>query len=459
MSNVLTPPFIPFTTELKEAMYSLPTGLYKVYDFIASEIFRWKDSRVTLEKELACSFISARINLSVSSVSRAIKKLKALGYIEIVKEGVKGVGSIIKLLPCKSAQMTCKNAKNTPAKMQGNKETINIKKTNKQQSVDVVSQNSLSEDPCSGEKNIIPENNNENFSQSPSINCEKNNILITPQNSTNTVNNSIALTPEKYKVFGREVNNTGIKGAEKVDTLYNTETVKGFNSTDTLKADTVNVSSRVVSNETHPLPREEYKKLSTAASGLGIKSSLLSFGIKELQKRQCRDIKPILQDILSQIKSRVSIIKQVPAYFFSLCQNVDFEEAVPTALNNGSNTKEFSEDGTTSTTNSNSGGFRPVPENFLSDCSSPLPMELSPVDLLKQKRKEFSQQIYDGFLIGRIKYVLSSQGERQKIITCSSTGFSYLKNGHLKNAYWNELPEKLLNPLFFVEETYETEIA
>jgi len=412
MSNVLTPPFIPFTTELKEAMYSLPTGLYKVYDFIASEILRWKDSRITLEKELACSFISARINLSVSSVSRAIKKLKALGYIEIVKEGVKGVGSIIKLLPCKFAKMSCKNAKNTPAKMQVTKETINIKKTNKQQSVDVASQNFSSEDPCSGEKNIIPENNNENFSS----------ITLSLAEEKEMVH----ICPEKINIFGREVNNCAVSNS---DTITSTG----------LK-----------------LPQEENSELLPMASGLGIKPALLSTGIKTLASRECHNLKSTLQDIFSQIKSRAAAIKKVPAYFVSLCSNIEFTPSDMSNSENGFNTKELPPaDGPDWT---NNGGFRPVPENFLSGCSSTSPVELSPEQILQQKRKEFADKISSGFRIGAIKYVLSPSGISQPIITCSLDGFSYLKEGHLRNAYWKDLPEKLLNEVFFVGDEYLTEV-
>jgi DNA-binding transcriptional ArsR family regulator len=385
MSNVLTPPFIPFTTDFKEAMYSLPTGLYKVYDFIASEIFRWKDSRVTLEKELACSFISARINLSVSSVSRAIKKLKALGYIKIVKEGVKGVGSIIRLMPCKFAQMTCKNAKNTPAEMQGNKKTINIKKNNNKV-VDVSLNSKLRS--ASGEQNINPENNN-SFSSVETIPEERE-------------KEKVFIHPEKINIFGREVNN--------------------------------------ISN--YPLPQEEYKELLPSAGELGIKPALLSSGIKTLTKRECHNLKSTLKDIFSQLQCRYNSIKNKAAYFITLCKEIELTAPI------------------VSTEEVNSpGGFRPIPDNLTSGCSSPLPVEAPPVDPLQQKRKEFADKISSGFRIGAIKYVLSPAGISQPIITCSSDGFSYLKEGHLRNAYWNELPEKLLNEVFFVGDEYFTEIT
>jgi len=41
----------------------------------------------------------------------------------------------------------------------------------------------------------------------------------------------------------------------------------------------------------------------------------------------------------------------------------------------------------------------------------------------KRKREAKKGAIYDGFLIGAIKYVLSPTGILQPIITCSETGF------------------------------------
>jgi len=186
----------------------------------------------------------------------------------------------------------------------------------------------------------------------------------------------------------------------------------------------INVFGREVKNiSNYPLPQEEFKELSSVASDVGIKPSLFSTGIKALASRQCHDIRSTLKDILQQIKDRSAMIKKIPAYFVSLCQNVELED-----LN--------------------------VPENLLdessSGCSSTETTEPPHVDLLQQKRIDFAEKINTGFQSGSIQFVLSPDGTENKILTCSMEGFSYIKSGHIRNAYWKELPEKLLNDIFFL---------
>ncbi len=89
-----------------------------------------------------------------------------------------------------------------------------------------------------------------------------------------------------------------------------------------------------------------------------------------------------------------------------------------------------------------------------SGCSSPSPEE----EALKQKRKDFAELIYNRFKEGKIKYVLSSDGDKQKIIQVFKDSFLYWKGCFQKYAYFNELPEKLLNETLFVGEENSVEI-
>lgn len=432
---------------------------------ISEEVLKYPEGRASLTRELACRYIAEKINISFQAVSRAIRKLVSIGLISVIEVGKKYVGSILKLNIGATSETRCvipgeTQEENSVVSCRTNKRT-NTKKCLKEQTTvaAVVSQNSSSKNLCS----------EENTSNQKDTSNNKFPLFVDTIPEVGE-KNKVSICPEKINIFGREVNNTIVnsyteKGIVQTDTIKDTNNIltlsDDLSSTEVVKSD-LTTSVKVVSTMTPPLPQEEFKELLPMASGLGIKPALLSTGIKTLASRECHNLKSTLQDIFSQIKSRAAAIKKVPAYFVSLCSNIEFEASVPTALNNGSNAKEFSTDGPTSTistaSNDTSGGFRPVPENFLSGCSSPLPVELSPVDILKQKRKDFADKISSGFRIGAIKYVLSPSGISQPIITCSSDGFSYLKEGHLRNAYWNELPEKLLNEVFFVGDEYLTEL-
>lgn len=375
---------------------------------ISEEVLKFPEGRSSLTRELACRYIANKINISFQAVSRAIKKLVELGLISILEVGKKYVGSIIKLnIPAASETHIVipgeTQEENIVASGRTNKRTLikNIKKNNNQSDVDV-SLNLISNSGSSSEETLI--NSDSDFAEK---NYNGKSSSIAP--SLMGENEQVYIYPEKITKFGREVNNTvGIS-----DTIKDSQSVS------------------------HPLPKEEFKELSSVASGIGIKPSLLSTGIKELASRNCHNLKSTLQDIFSQIKGRVSTIKNKAGYFVSLCQNVELEEAP-----------------VSETTVKENNGFLPVPENFVSEsssgCSSTPPGEPSPEDILQQKRIDFAEKINTGFQSGSIQFVLSPDGTENKILTCSMDGFSYIKNGHIKNAYWGELPEKLLNDIFFL---------
>ncbi len=379
---------------------------------ISEEVLKFPEGRSSLTRELACRYIANKINISFQAVSRAIKKLVELGLISILEVGKKYVGSIIKLnipaasethivIPGETHNEKCVASGRT------NKRTLikNIKKNNNQSDVDV-SLNLISNSGSSSEKTLINSDsdfaeknyNGKSSSIAPSLMGEKEQVYI---------------CPEKITIFGREVNNTvGISDGIK--------------------------DSQYVS---HPLPHQEFKELSFVASGIGIKPSLLSTGIKELASRNCHNLRSTLEDIFTQIKGRVSTIKNKAAYFVSLCQNVELEDlTVPETT-----VKENSDD---------NNGFRRPPA-WMTGEDEPHPGELHqveapPVDLLQEKRKAFAEKISNYFTIGRVKYVLSPAGLPQKIIACNPDSFSYVKDGHMKHVSWGSLPEKLLNDIFFM---------
>lgn len=288
------------------------------------------------------------------------------------------------------------------------------------------------------------EHNGNISSIAPSLVGEKEEISFTPEKFNNTVNNSTN-------------NGISLTYAVKPDTKNIRVSSNGFGKSDITKPDTDNVSGREVNNTvgnsdtikdsqsvSHPLPKEEFKELSSVASDIGIKPSLLSTGIKALASRQCHDIRNTMEDIFSQIKSRAAAIKNKAAYFVSLCQNVELEDPpVPSTIENNNS--------------DDNNGFRRPPV-WMTGEDELHPEELHkvetpPVDTLQEKRKAFADKISNYFTIGRVKYVLSPAGVPQKIIACSPETLSYVKDGaSLRHVDWKNLPEKLLNDVWFVGE-------
>jgi len=99
MANSLSYQFSPVIFDLKKRMREeLKGNQYKIMDTIADEIYLFPDTRNTLSKELASRYLAKKTNICQPLVVTALNKLEKRKFIRIVKSHVKGEGSIITIL-------------------------------------------------------------------------------------------------------------------------------------------------------------------------------------------------------------------------------------------------------------------------------------------------------------------------------------------------------------------------
>ena len=205
-----------------------------------------------------------------------------------------------------------------------------------------------------------------------------------------------------------------------------------------------------INTENNFISKKEYKELLLLAEEINLKPSLITNGIKTLAKRNCENIRTVMEDIIRQVRYRLHMIKNKGGYFNSLCQRIDFSEVEETEQE--AETIIIDEP---TIDYSNNGGFKPVPEWLLSDepvnYQPERTIEPTEEELLQEKKRSFANRISNWFRIGRIQYVLSSDGVKQKIIACSDETLSYVKEGvSLRHIDWKTLPERLLKEELFV---------
>lgn len=96
---MLLPPFIQKRINYKDRLRAcLNPAEYNLIDTISDFILKTKQGRITFTGEFSCRFLMNFLKLSYSYISKLLKRLIAKGFLEIVKKGHAGYGTVYKIV-------------------------------------------------------------------------------------------------------------------------------------------------------------------------------------------------------------------------------------------------------------------------------------------------------------------------------------------------------------------------
>jgi len=470
--------FSPVPFNLKRRMREeLKGNQYKIMDIISDEAYLFQDTRLTLTRELSCRYLGRMANIPYPEVLKALHRLQRKDFISIKNPLSKNEGSLITVLPVKknltppvkeiltyenkekSIEITeniSNSGTNTPIKetltevvrkTERYQEKINIKKDIKNQiSPPMISSLSPSPSPDDDviaiidkreerEKAIeriievpaaepIEEKNPLNHSsnclppvavnpisskQSP-INPLSSSI---PANSINTVDNSkiektidtkpVPPAPTAPTVQGNpQIKSPPASSRVQVPTAPAPQVKKEdkeFSSIGSVMAETY-------PDVSHELPeRLPVLNYSMSIPNIpGVSTDNVIAGVKILKEKNLndKDITAVFERIIKAMKAGNVLVFKRGKYFLNACSN--------------------------------------EPEK-----------DLPPVKSLgEQEIEKFIEKVNSDFRIGRIKYVLSNEGEKQEIIEMNKHQVIYWKGRQPKYAIFKELPVSMFNERYFV---------
>jgi len=112
---MLLPPFIQKRNNYKERLdNNLNSAEYRLLDRITDVMFKTKQGRMTCTGEFSVRYLMNFVKLSFSYISKLLKRLIAKGFLEIIKRGSSGYGSIYRviireeeIIPLQSNKIRC----------------------------------------------------------------------------------------------------------------------------------------------------------------------------------------------------------------------------------------------------------------------------------------------------------------------------------------------------------------
>lgn len=453
MANSLSYQFIPAPTELKKEIRILSGNVYKVMDFIIDEIFSFVDTRSTLVKEFSYRYVADRLHINFGNVGRIFRKLQENNFIEILEAGRKKIGSKIRLLfgctgTTKENDSRTGTTIDSPVSCTGTTKEDNfsctgttIKEYKYKEISDQESENPPSPSPDDDVttidkregkrkeaiKNIIEVPAAEPIEETKPLNHSSNSLppaavnqISSKQSSINPLSSSLPAnsinTVDNYNV-NKDVDIKPVPPAPTAPV-----TVQG----NPLASSRVQVPPAPVPQVRGNSPTDKKDK---EFSSLG---DILPGSFK-LDTSKYSATVPVVPGVSPavMVKSKEILIKK------NLTEkeiNIVFNRIAGIIKTN----QEIK----------NKDGY------FLACCNSEQEREVIPEKSLDEKEREkFIEKIYDGYRIGKIKYVVSNAGEKQPITEMDSDGFLYWKGRKPSYVNFKELAEKaphLLDETFFI---------
>ncbi len=96
---MLLPPFIQKRNNYKERLdNNLNSAEYRLLDRITDVMFKTKQGRMTCTGEFSVRYLMNFVKLSFSYISKLLKRLIAKGFLELIKRGSSGYGSIYRVI-------------------------------------------------------------------------------------------------------------------------------------------------------------------------------------------------------------------------------------------------------------------------------------------------------------------------------------------------------------------------
>ena len=484
MSNTLTYQFIPINTEFKKIMLQAKLTLreYKVLDGISCLAYSYPETRENLTVKTTCRQIGDFINMPFQHVSSALNKLSLKGFISIIQKGLwqgnkEHEPSIIQLNRV-TKLVTQDNINNddrvtkmvthrvtksvTPPSNQIGDTPKEISKKRYQESSllpspspddDVIAIDKREEEKTDIEKILkaIEEWEQEEEPLNHSSNClppaavnqisSKQNPInplfsSIPANFINTVDNSkIEKAIDIKPVSPAPTAPVTIQGNrfEQKENMKSTVPEQYANGTRTVREqEKIHplASSRV---QAPPAPVPQVRGNSPADkkdkefSPLG---DILPGSFKLDTSKYSATVPGILGvSADTMIKGKIILIeknlteKEINMVFDRVSKaitagNVDEWKRNKYVLNACTNEQERT----------------PAPEKSLDE----------------KEREKFIEKVNSDFRTGKVKYVLSNEGEKQPIIEMDYKGFIYWKGRRQSGAIFKELPSRLLDMRFFV---------